>query len=378
VGEPNDSNEPERAEPEPEVTAPSTASGDAPPKDEAEHDAAEHDDATTTADAPPPEPKSPDDAPGDEDPDRPDTADESEESGAVDPTAAESRPEPTSAPEAERPDDDAPAPAHHVAHHAAHREPREQPPSAASTGGLRGWSGLRTLLRPRLNTSQLIVAVLCAALGFALIVQVHQNQSDNLSSLRQSDLVRLLDDVTQRTQTLEKEQSELTTTRDKLKSSSGSQQAAIDLATQRAEVQGILSGRLPAEGTGIRLTIKQGTQVVGAATMFNVLEELRNAGAEAVQVNGVRLVASSWFEVHGDTLVADGQPLASPYVWTAIGDPDTLAPALGIPGGALAAVRNTGATAEVTTPKKVEVTATREPGTPQYATPKPAATGSGS
>jgi uncharacterized protein YlxW (UPF0749 family) len=209
-------------------------------------------------------------------------------------------------------------------------------------------------------------------------VQVHQNQSDNLSSLRQSDLVRLLDDVTQRTQTLEQEQSDLTTTRNQLQSSSGSRQAAIDLAVQRAQTQGILSGRLPAQGPGIRLTITQGTQVVGAATMFNVLEELRNAGAEAIQVNDVRLVASSWFEVHGDTLVADGQPLESPYVWLAIGDPDTLAPALGIPGGALAAVRNTGAKAEVSTPKKVEVKATREPGTPQYATPAPLATGGGS
>ncbi|MGC5166281.1 DUF881 domain-containing protein [Luteimicrobium sp. DT211] len=313
-------------------------------------------------------------------------------------------PEPDAAPEAPAPSEHAAEPvddAHHGRHAGGHlpddaddgeahqaeerggpapagepaMEPAKEP---ATTGGLRGWSGLRTLLRPRLNTSQLIVAVLCAALGFALIVQVNQNQSDNLSSLRQSDLVRLLDDVTQRTQTLEREQSDLTATRDQLKSSSGSRQAAIDLATQRAQTQGILSGRLPAQGPGIRLTITQGTQVVGAATMFNVLEELRNAGAEAVQVGDVRLVASSWFEVHGDTLVADGQPLESPYVWLAIGDPDTLAPALGIPGGALAAVRNTGATADVTTPSSVEVKATREPGTPQYATPTPLVTGGGS
>ena len=294
---------------------------------------------------------------------------------------------------------DADVPAHHAAHHASRTAPEpagetadpdaqaEEPAPAtpapaadraAGSGSLLGWSGLRSLLRPRLNTSQLIVAVLCAALGFALIVQVHQNQSDNLSSLRQSDLVRLLDDVTQRTQTLEREQSDLTATRDELKSATGSQQAAIDLATERAQTQGILSGRLPATGPGIRLTIKQSTQTVGAATMFNVLEELRNAGAEAIQVNDVRLVASSWFEVHGDTLVADGQPLESPYVWRAIGDPDTLAPALGIPGGALAAVRNTGATAEVSTSKKIDVTATREPGTPQYATPTPLATRGGS
>ncbi|PJI85583.1 DUF881 domain-containing protein [Luteimicrobium subarcticum] len=242
----------------------------------------------------------------------------------------------------------------------------------------RGTPGRRhtfaSLLRPRLNTSQLIVAVLCAALGFAFIVQVRQNQSDSLSSLRQSDLVRLLDDVTQRSQALEREYSSLRVTRDELQAGSGSQQAAIKLAKDRAATQGILSGRLPAQGPGVTLTIEEGTQTVGAATMFNVLEELRNAGAEAVQINGVRLVASSWFALAGNSLVVDDVPVTSPYTWVAIGDPDTLAPALGIPGGALAAVRSQGATAEVKSATKVEVTATREPEDPKYATPVPVST----
>jgi uncharacterized protein YlxW (UPF0749 family) len=251
-----------------------------------------------------------------------------------------------------------------------------QPDQPSAPRRLDGWAAIRSLARPRLNASQIIVAVLCAALGFALIVQVRQNQSDTLSSLDQSDLVRLLDDVTQRDQSLQGEYSSLESTRQQLEEGSGSRKAAIALATQRAETQGILSGRLPAQGPGITLRVSEGTQQVPAATMFNVLEELRNAGAEAVQVNGVRLVASSYFERRDGQLVADGTVISSPYTWLAIGDPQTLAPALNIPGGALAAVRNAGASADLTQSDLVKVTATRAPTTPKYAKPTPGPTGS--
>jgi uncharacterized protein YlxW (UPF0749 family) len=314
--------------------------------------------------------------------DEDDTSDE-----AVLPPAAETGPdagaEPVVGPRTEAEAEAQAEPELHGRHAGSHlddEEPSEATAPPARHGpkraGLDGWAGLRALARPRLNVSQLIVAVLCAALGFALIVQVRQNQSDNLSSLQQSDLVRLLDDVTQRNQSLEREYSSLESTREQLEAGSGSRQAAITLATQRAETQGILSGRLAAQGPGITLKIAQGTQPIPAATMFDVLEELRNAGAEAVQVNGVRLVASSYFELQGDTLVTDGVAISSPYTWVAIGDPQTLAPALGIPGGALAAVRNTGSTADLTQAKLVKVTATRAPTTPTYATPAPLPTGS--
>lgn len=237
-----------------------------------------------------------------------------------------------------------------------------------------GWGALRTALRPRATRSQLLVAVLCALLGFAIVVQVRQNQEGDLSSLRQSDLVRLLDDVTARTQSLEKERSELQATRARLEAGSGSREEAVRLAEQRATVQGILSGRLPATGPGVTITVTDPSGGVSAATMFDVLEELRNAGAEAVQVNGVRLVASSWFEVRDGVLVAHDVPISSPYRWVAIGDPDTLAPALGIPGGALATLRTSGATAELQSSRSLDVTATREPGAPRFATPVPAST----
>ncbi|MFE6236026.1 DUF881 domain-containing protein [Cellulosimicrobium sp. NPDC057862] len=236
----------------------------------------------------------------------------------------------------------------------------------------RGLRGLGRALRPRASRSQIVVGVLCALLGFALVVQVSQTQEDQLSSLRQSDLVRLLDDVTQRSGELEDQVSSLESTRDELQSGSGRERAALELAEQQAETLGILSGRLPAEGPGVEIEVVEGTEALDAFALFNVLEELRNAGAEAMEVNGVRLVASSYFEDSAEGVVVDGQTITSPYRWNVIGDPSTLETALEIPGGAMASLRADGARTTITQQDRVEVTATVEPGAPQYATPVPA------
>ena len=234
-----------------------------------------------------------------------------------------------------------------------------------------GWHRLRRSLRPRANRAQLMAALLCALLGFAVVVQVRQTRGDGLSALRQSDLVRILDETTQRTTQLEREAAALERTRQKLLTGSDQQQAALDAATLAATSLGILSGRLPAEGPGIEITISEPSGSVAALTLFNVLEELRNAGAEAIQVNDQRLVASSYFVDTPDGVEVHGVLIDPPYRWIAIGDPLAMGPALEIPGGALAAVRTDGGRGTSVARERVEVSATREIPAPEFATPAP-------
>jgi len=238
-----------------------------------------------------------------------------------------------------------------------------------------GWGQLRRALAPRATKAQLLAAFLCALLGFAVVVQVRQTNIEGLSVLRQSDLVRILDETTQRATQLERESAALEQTRQELLTGSDQQQAALDAARQAATTVGILSGRLPAVGPGIELTITEPTGSVPALTLFNVLEELRNAGAEAVQLGDLRLVASSHFVDTADGVEVDGVTISPPYRWIAIGDPLTMGPALEIPGGAMAAVRNAGGRGSSVARDRVEVSATREIPSPEFATPAPAAAG---
>lgn len=240
----------------------------------------------------------------------------------------------------------------------------EAPPAARSP-----WPILRRVLSPRLSTSRIVAALLCALLGFALVVQVQQTQGESLSSLRQSELVRILDEVTQRGTDLENEVRTLRAQRDELQSGTADDAAALEVAVERAERQGILAGRLPAVGPGVTVRITQGESPLRATALLTVMEELRNAGAEVIELNDVRLVASSYFVETTEGMMVDGRLISAPYVWAAIGDPSALGPALEIPGGAMSTVRTAGATARIEVVDELEISSVREPAPLQFAVP---------
>jgi uncharacterized protein YlxW (UPF0749 family) len=68
--------------------------------------------------------------------------------------------------------------------------------------------------------------------------------------------------------------------------------------------------------------------------VLRVLNELRAAGAEAISMNGQRLLATTEVRCTGPTVLLNkDKRLAPPYVVTAIGNPDTLESALKMKGG---------------------------------------------
>lgn len=231
------------------------------------------------------------------------------------------------------------------------------------------WRTLARVARPRFSATNILVGLLCALLGFALVVQMRQTRDESLSTLRQSELVRLLDEVTQRSTELEQRADDLRVSRNELLVDSEDNEAALELARQRAATQGILSGRLPAEGTGITVRIHEGGETIRPNALFTILEELRNAGAEAIELNGVRIVASSYFVDSPQGVVLDGMTLESPYVWFAIGDPETLTPELEIPGGAMSSVRTAGGTGTISGHDRLKIDTVRSPNSSRFATP---------
>lgn len=233
------------------------------------------------------------------------------------------------------------------------------------------WRILAHASTPRATRSQALTGLLCAVLGFAVVVQVQSTRSEGLSQLRQDELVRLLDEVTRRTEDLQVQVGTLRAQRQELISGTDTERAAQEAAAQRAEIQGILAGRLPAQGQGLELVIRQRERPIPALVLYNVLEEARNAGAEVIQLGDLRLTASSYFVDAPGGVEVDGTVLEPPYRWLMIGNPDTIIPALDMPGGALAAVRNYSGIAQTTARDLVEITAVRTIETPRYATAAP-------
>jgi uncharacterized protein YlxW (UPF0749 family) len=106
-------------------------------------------------------------------------------------------------------------------------------------------------------------------------------------------------------------------------------------------------------------------------SLLDAIEELRSAGAEAMQVNGqVRLVAQSSVQPAPGGLEIDGTLVTSPYVVDAIGAPHTLSGALNLIDGPVAQFRDADATVEIDERDSLDITAVRQPSTPQYAQPQ--------
>ncbi len=224
-------------------------------------------------------------------------------------------------------------------------------------------------MRPKSNRGQILAALLCAGLGFGLVVQVRATQSEELDQLRQSDLVTLLQNVTSESERLQAEEQEARAARDKLLGSETNGQEAEAQARKRLMVLGVLAGTVAATGPGIELTIDDPKKEVAAATLLDTLQELRDAGAEAVQIGQVRVVASTAFEDLDGGVRVGNQALTPPYRYLVIGDPDTLGAAMRIPGGVLDALEQKGATGTVTSLDSVTISALHRVSAPQYARP---------
>ncbi|WP_442809296.1 DUF881 domain-containing protein [Streptomyces sp. NBC_01218] len=249
------------------------------------------------------------------------------------------------------------------------RDSAASPSPSPEPGRLSGRQRLRAgLWPPRVTRAQLVVALLLFGLGLGLAIQVRSNNDDSaLRGARQEDLVRILDEVDDRTQRLEDEKQRLGAQLTELENSSDQAEEARKQTLEKERQLGILAGTVAAHGPGITLTIEDPTASVAPDMLLDAVQELRAAGAEAIQVNGVRVVASTYFSGEAGAVKVDGHAVGAPYAFKVIGRPQDLEPALNIPGGVVQTLEKEQATAVVERVDDIVVDALRPAKQPDYA-----------
>lgn len=232
---------------------------------------------------------------------------------------------------------------------------------------------LRDFLRP--SRGQLVagLALFLTSLTVVVTLQSQANQPE-FANARQADLIQLLDNITAETRRLEDEISGLEQSRNELLSGADQEEAARQEATRRLEQAEILAGTVPVTGPGVRLVIEDPDERVSAELLLDAVEELRDAGAEVIELNdSVRLVMTSWFGTSDDgRLTADGIPLDAPYVIEAIGDPATLEAGARFRGGLVSEVESDriGGTVTITQLDILEIDTVVDPEPNEFATPR--------
>ena len=243
-------------------------------------------------------------------------------------------------------------------------EPRpDQPQSDEGDSLWSSWS--------RHTTGHVVVAVLIGALAFAMTTQISQNDATDYTSVRGVELVELLKSIDAANERLATQIEDLTATRDDLLSSSQRSEDAEEQARKRSDELAILAGSAGATGPGVAVTIDDPDEAVSANQLLDAVQELRDAGAEAIAINGTaRVVAQTYFLDDERSIVVGGREVKRPFVIEAIGDPATMSEAVRFRGGLSDRVANVGGKATVEERDKVTITALADVKGPEYARPR--------
>lgn len=238
-------------------------------------------------------------------------------------------------------------------------------------------AGRHQLRGPRRTGSVLfgsLTVLSMVLLGFGLVVQARDNDTgDALDAARPADLLVVLDNVARREASLRAEIAELEDTLTALDRSDGDVVALAE-ARETLESLSIQVGRVAATGPGVVVTVSDPRTAVGPEVLLDLLQELRAAGAEAIEIDGngaepVRVGVDSWIAGRAGGVIVDGREMSSPYVFTAIGEATTLADALDIPGGVVDTVARSGGVCEVVRSELVDISALRDQRSRQYSRP---------
>jgi uncharacterized protein YlxW (UPF0749 family) len=188
----------------------------------------------------------------------------------------------------------------------------------------------------RLNiASRVVVALIAASVGFLIVTQFRGQErfTQRLEAESEGDLARILASLNTETDSLREEIASLKLQLLTLQTSSARDAAAVKSAREQLTALDVLAGTSPAHGPGIVVRIDDRARTLRYDTFVDIVQELRDAGAEAIAINDRRVGVQSAFTEEGDAIVLDGARITAPYRVLAIGAPDTLDAGLAIPGG---------------------------------------------
>jgi uncharacterized protein YlxW (UPF0749 family) len=225
--------------------------------------------------------------------------------------------------------------------------------------------------RPR---SQVALAAIALLLGFLLVVQVRAQQAGSgLEAQSSQDLTLLIANRTTRNDALRAELADLGRQLDAMNAARARGETNVGQLRSDLERVRLWSGLEPASGPGIRITIVDPDASVSATAVSDLVNELRNVGAEAIAVGGVRVVAGTVVAGPPGALSVENTALESPIEVAAIGSAPALTGALTRAGGIVAQLQATypGVAVEVAPLDAVTLPATERTLVPTYGEPRP-------
>lgn len=181
------------------------------------------------------------------------------------------------------------------------------------------------------DRAYVLLAALILGLFIVLQGRAYKNVNDLLLRDAKSNIFQEIKVLKEKNNNLRKEIDELERTFEQL----ADQNSSLEAIEEEIKKYQKLSGKFGIFGPGIEVAINGNITTPWAIDLIN---EFFNSGAEAVSVNGIRLVNKT---IGFDTLpqgqiLLNGSILSPPYTFNVLGEPSTLLKALNLPEGIFA------------------------------------------
>ena len=225
---------------------------------------------------------------------------------------------------------------------------------------------------PKRLSSLFLVVTVTGLVGFLAIGQLRGSEAfrQRLEAENEGDLTRILAGLTTEADALRDEISTLKLQLLQLQNSQAADSASAAAADAQLRALKVLAGTVAVNGPGLTMRIDDPEGAILYDTLIDVVAELRDAGAEAIAVNGRRVGAGGAFGERDGQITLDGISIAAPFTVAAIGPAATLEGGLKIPGGALDALSSLrGVNVDLQRVAKLEVPALANP--PRFRVGKP-------
>ncbi len=182
--------------------------------------------------------------------------------------------------------------------------------------------------------SQLALTAIALLLGLLVVIQLRAQQAGTgLETQSSQDLTLLIANLTTRNDQLRGEAADIQRQLDAIAAANSRGETSVGQLSDELVRVRIWSGEDPASGPGIRILLFGG---VPAGAISDLVNELRNAGAEAIAVAGVRVVAGTVAAGPAGALSIQNTALGPRIEVLAIGNPPVLTGGLTRAGGLVA------------------------------------------
>ena len=203
------------------------------------------------------------------------------------------------------------------------------------------------------KTISIVLGIMCLALTIGICVQIRSVKKTGTAVAKsytennlRAEVLKYKERYENKLEEIERLDEQLEVARTKATQNNSELESAENQIKQGNKMIGLT------EVTGPGVIIKLSDSKVDASSVFdasqlvihdldilNVINELKNAGAEAISINDQRIIPTTSFHCGGNIIVINGEKIGAPFTIKAIGYPETLAN-IERPGGYLDSMKN--------------------------------------